>query len=111
MRFTCNNIRQDPSKPTKGCFDDVEWSKSNGRFYSFAACTDRKAILNGDRPPPLAPPGFGSKGTPAPPRAPPPPSIDDVGVSPPGPPSVATATTASPPQDTDDTIIFGDRGQ
>merc|ERR1712002_145376 len=29
---------QDPTKPTKNCFNDAAWSSANGQFYSYKAC-------------------------------------------------------------------------
>jgi len=31
---------EDPSNPSKNCFDDVQYSPADGRFYSFQACRD-----------------------------------------------------------------------
>jgi len=42
----------DPSRPQDDCFEDVQWSPSNGRFWSSRACEeefkDRSVTFAGD---------------------------------------------------------------
>ena len=32
---------QDPSNPTENCFEDAQWSKTAGRFWSSQACKEK----------------------------------------------------------------------
>ena len=39
---------QDPQNPSENCYEDVQWNKSVGKFYSKEACFDYVAV----EPPP-----------------------------------------------------------
>ena len=40
---------QNPQNPTENCYNDVQWNKSVGKFYSKEACADYVAV---EPPPP-----------------------------------------------------------
>ena len=46
---------EDPNNPKKDCYDDLEWSSSEGSFWSRKACRPKATLISIPPPPPPEP--------------------------------------------------------
>lgn len=78
---------QNPQNPTENCYDDVQWNRSVGKFYSIDACSDYVAV----EPPP--PDYYEDYRT-----------VEDDPIPPPPPSDITFGNPSQPPSD----VTFGD---